>query len=73
MAKSHPHRSHHVQSEKPAPPPPASEGTVPSSSSGEGEERSRVSNLQIALGVWLIGFIALVVWMVLDLVLGLFR
>jgi hypothetical protein len=73
MSKSHSRRSQHLQPDRPVPAPPPFEAPAPPPAEELKEESSWRPGLQIALTVWLAGFIGLLAWMVIDLLMGLWR
>jgi hypothetical protein len=73
MSKSHSRRSQHVQPEKPAAPPPPDQELSPPRAEGLARDEGWRPGMRVALTVWLAGFIALLAWLVIDLLMGLWR
>jgi hypothetical protein len=73
MARSHAHRSHQVEPNRPSAPAPPAEEVVPPLAGEETDAASRGSGLYVAMAIWMVGFFALLLWVVFDLILGILR
>lgn len=73
MSKSHSRHGQHVKSDNPQPSTLLAEGgTTPSAPASSSDDRAWGPGYRLALFVWLVGFFALLAWMIVDLLMGLF-